>query len=189
MNLISIFLTSIFVENIILSKFLGIDFLFNMLSSKKKLFGVVFATFIITIVSNLTSYFIYYNVLVPNNIEYLKTITFVIVILFIIGIVNIIIKKQFHNFAKSLDDYMPLVLSNSIILGTALLIVQNEYHFNEAFVYTLGGCAGYVIVAYVFSTINERLERSPIPINYRGLPIYLILASITAMVFTRYIIG
>jgi Na+-translocating ferredoxin:NAD+ oxidoreductase RnfA subunit len=189
MNLISLFITSIFSENIILSKVLGINSSFQDLKDRGKAFkiGVLF-TIIVTIASTL-SYFLYHYVLEPNNIEYLKIICFITIITFISIVCLALIKLISTSLYETLNSYILFIILNSGVFGIILLSIQNEYKLPEVLIYSLGSGTGYLLVTYIFSTINGRLGRAPIIRGFKGLPIMLITLFIISLIFTRYIGG
>lgn len=189
MSIISLFITSILTENIILSRFLGMCPFFGVSKQEKGTLGMGIAVILIVTLSSLTTYFIYYNVLVPSKTEYLKTILFILVIASFVQILDIIMKRFFKSLHKTLGIYLPLITTNCAVLGIVLLNIQNDYTILEVLAYSLGSSMGYMLVIYIFSTIRERMEHAPIIKSFRGLPIAFITAFIMALVFTRYIGG
>jgi electron transport complex protein RnfA len=189
MNLISLFITSILSGNIILSKALGINSSFEELKDRGESFklGILF-TIVVTL-SSTFSYLLYHYVLEPNNIEYLKIISLIIIIILISIICMAIIKLISTSLYTSLNTYISLIILNSGVFGIILLSIQNEYKFEEVLIYSLGSSIGYLLITYIFSTINGRLGRAPIIRGFKGLPIILITLFIMSLIFTRYIAG
>jgi electron transport complex protein RnfA len=187
MNLISLFITSILAENIILNRFLGMCSFFGVSKSEKGSIGMGIAVTLVVTLSSLVTYFLYYNILVPSDSEYLTTIIFILVIASFVQLIDIIIKKFFKPLRDTLGIYLPLISTNCAVFGIVLLNIYNEYTLSEVLIYALGSSIGYMIVIYIFSTIRERLDHAPIIRNFKGLPIAFITAFIMALVFTRYI--
>lgn len=187
MNLISLFITSILTENIILNRFLGMCPFFGVSQDEKGTTGMGFAVTLIITLSSLTTYFLYYYVLVPSDTEYLKTITFILVIAAFVQLLEIIIKKYAPSLYNLLGLYLPLITTNCAVLGVVLINIQNEYDLPSVLTYSLGTSLGYFLVIYIFGTIRDRMSQSPIIKSFKGLPIALITAFIMALVFTRYI--
>lgn len=186
MSLISIFITSILTENIILTKFLGMCPFFGISRSEKGALGMGLAVILVTFLSSLTTYFLYYQVLVPSDTEYLKTLVFILVMAGFVQLLDIILKRFAKKIHKLLGAYLPLIATNCAIFGVVLLNIASEYTLSQTITYSLGSSIGYLLVIYVFSGIRERLEYAPIPRSFRGLPIAFIIAFIMALIFSRY---
>jgi electron transport complex protein RnfA len=189
MNLISLFITSVLTENIVLNKFLGMCPFFGVSKKEKGALGMGVAIVLVVTLSSLTTYFIYYNVLVPSKTEYLKTILFILVIASFVQLLDIIIKKFFTTLKDLFGIYLPLITTNCAVLGIVLLNIQNDYNIYEVLTFALGSSIGYMLVIYIFGTMRERLEHAPIIKSFKGLPIAFITAFIMALIFTRYIGG
>lgn len=189
MNLISLFITSVLTENIILSKFLGMCPFFGISKKEEGTLGMGIAVVLVVMLSSLTTYYIYYYVLVPSHTTYLKTILFILVIASFVQLFDIIIKRFFLKLHKLLGIYLPLITTNCAVLGIVLLNIQKEYAFSEVIIYSLGSSLGYMLIIYIFSTIRERLDTAPITRSFKGLPIAFITAFVMALVFARYIGG
>ena len=187
MNLISLLITSILTENIVLTKFLGIcPFIGTSNKEKNALMMGLSVTGVVTI-SGLITYALYYYVLVPTDTTYLKTIVFILVIASMVQIVEIIIKNKFQNLYDALGIYLPLITTNCAVLGTVLLNINSEFTFLEMLIFSFGSGIGFTLVIYIFATIRERLEISNVPKSFKGTPIALITAAIMALIFGRYI--
>lgn len=186
MSLVSLFITSILTENIILSRFLGMCPFFGVSKNQKGTLGMGLAIILVVTLSSVTTYFLYYNVLVPSDAEYLKTILFILVIASFVQLLDIVIKRFFKSLHNTMGIYLPLITTNCAVFGIVLLNIQSEYSISEVLVYSLGSSTGYMLVLYIFSTIRERIERAPIIRCFRGLPIAFITAFIMALVFARY---
>lgn len=189
MSFISLFVTSILTENIVLSRFLGMCPFFGVSKNERGTFGMGLAVMVVVTLSSLTTYFLYYNVLVPSHTEYLKTILFILVIASFVQLLDIIIKKYNKPLYDLLGIYLPLITTNCAVLGIVLLNIQNDYTLSQVLAYSLGSSAGYMMVIYIFGTIRERLEHAPIIKSFKGLPIAFITAFVMALVFARYIGG
>ncbi|MFA5407758.1 MAG: Rnf-Nqr domain containing protein [Bacilli bacterium] len=187
MNLISLFITSVLTENIILNKFLGMCPFFGVSQKEEGTLGMGLAVTLVVTLSSLTTYFLYYSILVPSDTEYLKTILFILVIASFVQLFEMITKKFFKSLHELLGIYLPLITTNCAVLGIVLLNIQNEYTLSEVLVYAIGSSLGYLLIIYIFGTIRDRIDHSPVIKSFKGLPIALITAFIMALVFTRYI--
>lgn len=189
MNLISLFVTSILTENIVLTKFLGIcPFIGTSNKEKNALMMGISVTGVVTI-SSVITYILYYYVLVPTDTTYLKTIVFILVIASMVQIVEIIIKNKFKKLYDTLGIYLPLITTNCAVLGTVLLNINSEFTLLETLIFSFGSGIGFTLVIYIFSNIRERIEISNVPKSFKGTPIALITAAIMALIFGRYIGG
>lgn len=188
MNLISILVTSILSSNIILSRFLGICPFIGTSNKSKDAFNMGISVTLVVTLSTLITYAIYHLVLVPTDTTYLRTIIFILIIASLVQLLDIFIKKYAPKIGEELGIYLPLITTNCAILGTCLLVINNEYNLLESLLYALGSGIGFTLVIYIFSTIRERLDKSDIPASFKGTPIALIVAAIMAIIFSRYVI-
>lgn len=184
MNLISLFITSILTENIILTKFLGLCPFFGNSNKEKTAISMGICVTIITTLSSIITFIINKYILVPTNTTYLKTLMFILIIASLVQLLSIIIKNKFKKIYKSLGIYLSLITTNCAVLGVVLLNINNNYNLIETITYSLGSSLGFFLVIYVFSTIRERLNN--VPNSFKGIPIAFIIASIMALIFKRY---
>lgn len=186
MNLLNLFLTSVIIENIILTKFLGICPFIGTSNKEKGALGMGISVVIVVTFSSIITYLIYYYILVPTDTEYLKTILFILVIASMVQGLEMIIKKTIPSLHHSLGIYLPLIATNCAILGVILLNINNSYNFLEMLTFTVGSGVGFTLLIYIFATIREKLEISSIPKSFKGVPIALVTAAIMALVFGRF---
>lgn len=187
MNLISLFITGLLTENVILSKFLGIcPFMGSSNKEKTALYMGSSVTIVVTI-SSIITYLIYHYVLVPTETTYLRTLMFILVIAFMVQLIEILLKRFLPKVHKSLGIYLPLITTNCAVLGITLLNINNDFKFMEMLVYSFSSSLGFTLVIYIFSTIRERLEVCNVPKYFKGIPIALITAFIMSLLFGRYI--
>lgn len=188
MNLISLFVTSILSQNIILSRFLGICPFIGTSNKSKNAFNMGISVTLTVTLSSLITYVIYHLVLVPTKTEYLKTIMFILIIASLVQLLEILLKKFLPKVKESLGLYLPLITTNCAVLGSTLLIISNEYNLLEALIFSVGSGIGFTLVIYIFSTIRERLDNCNVPQSFKGTPIALIVAAIMAILFSRFVI-
>ena len=186
MNLISLFITSILTENIVLTKFLGLCPFFGNSNKEKNEIAMCICVTLITLLSSIITYFIYHMILIPTKTEYLTTLMFILVIASLVQIIKLIMKSKFKKMYKNLGIYLTLITTNCAVLGVVLLGINNNYNLIETIIYSLGSSLGFMMVIYVFATIRERLENEAIPKSFRGIPIAFITASIMALLFERF---
>lgn len=186
MNLISLLISSILTENIILTKFLGICPFMGTSNKEKDALGMSLAVSIVTVLSSIITYLIYNYVLIPTNTEYLQTLMFIFVIACMVQIMLIIIKNKFRKSYNSLGIYLPLITTNCAVLGITLLNVNSDFSFIQMLVYSIGSSLGFSLVIYIFSNIRENIS-DDIPGSFKGYPIAFIIAGIMALIFGRII--
>jgi len=187
MNLISLFITSLLTENIVLTKFLGLCPFFGNSSKEKNAVSMGICVTLITTISSIITFFLNKYILIPTNTTYLKTLMFILVIASLVQILVLILKNKYKKVYKNLGIYLSLITTNCAVLGVVLLNVNNANSLIETIIYSLGSGLGFMIVIYVFSTIRERLDNSDVPESFKGIPIAFITAAIMSLIFTRLI--
>ena len=195
MEYIMIIISAIFVNNILLSQFLGIcPFLgvSNKLSTATGMSGAV--CFVITLATVVT-YLLNQYLLVPFNLEFLQTIAFILVIAALVQMVEIVLKKISPSLYQALGIFLPLITTNCAVLGVAITVVTKEFTFGgeahmlnlgEAVVYALATSIGYGLAMIIFAGIREHLAMNDVPKSFKGLPIALITAGILALAFLGF---
>lgn len=181
-----IIISAIFVNNILLSQFLGIcPFLgvSNNLSTSTGMSGAV--CFVITL-STVVTWLINEYLLVPFGLVYLQTIAFILVIAALVQMVEIVLKKVSPSLYQALGIYLPLITTNCAVLGVALSVVQKEMGLGQSTVYALATSLGYGLAMILFAGIREHLAHNDVPKSFKGLPIALITAGIMAMAFLGF---
>jgi electron transport complex protein RnfA len=192
MELIAIAFGAIFVNNVVLKQFYGLCPFLGVSTKKSSALSMGMAvTFVITL-STIIAHLLYQNILVPNNIAYLSTIVFILVIASFVQLVEMVIKKFSSAIYSALGVYLPLITTNCAVLGVAIDSTVNSAKFSffdatptllQVTVYALGISIGYALVIFLFSAIREELDAYPIKRNWQGIPIALITAFIMAMIF------
>ncbi len=186
MSLFTILFTAALVNNFVLSQFLGICPFLGVSKKVETAAGMGGAVlFVITLSSAITS--VLYNfLLVPNDLQYLNTIVFIMVIAALVQFVEMVLKKMMPSLYKSLGVYLPLITTNCAVLGVALLSVQNEYTIVESIVNGVGASIGFFLAIVLMAGIREKLETSNIPEAFKGTPITLITAGLMAIAFCGF---
>lgn len=185
-NLILIVITSALVNNVVLSQFLGLcPFLgvSKKTSTAAGMGGAVF--FVITIASFVTS-IINNLVLVPNELQYLQTIVFILVIAALVQLVEMFLKKTSPALYNSLGVFLPLITTNCAVLGVALLNVQNGYTIAQGLANGIGTSLGFLISIVIMAGIREKIEANDISDSFKGAPIVLITAGLMAIAFVGF---
>lgn len=186
MEYILIIISAIFVNNVVLSQFLGIcPFLgvSNRLSTAVGMSGAV--CFVITL-ATLVTYLLNSYVLAPLHLEFLQTIAFILVIAALVQMVEIVLKKTSPSLYQALGIFLPLITTNCAVLGVAITVVSKDFDLGGALVYALATSLGYGLAMVLFAGIREHLEGNDVPEAFRGLPVALISVGIMAMAFLGF---
>lgn len=186
MELLSLAIGAILVNNIILSRFLGICPFLGVSKKSSSALGMGLAVIFVILMSSVVTFLIYHNVLVPMNIAYMDLITFILVIASLVQFVEMVLKKFMPPLYKSLGIFLPLITTNCAVLGVTLDVIKNGFGFSEMLVYSIAVPVGYLLVVYIFSAIREKLDASPLPKPFKGNSIALIVASLMALAFLGF---
>ena len=181
-----IIISSIFVNNIVLSQFLGICPFLGVSGKVSTSLGMGAAVTFVLAIASIAAYLIQYPILVPLHIEYMQTIVFILVIAALVQMVEIILKKVSPALYQALGIFLPLITTNCAVLGVAILLVQKEYNLGEAVVYAVAVAVGFTLALVLFAGLRERLELENVPKALQGVPIALITAGILAMAFMGF---
>lgn len=182
-KLMLIFISGALINNVTLNQFLGICSFLGISNKIKSSAGMGLAVIFVITVSSMVCYPIYNYILVPLDLEYLKTIVFIAVIACLVQFVEMFIKKFSRPLYNALGVYLPLITTNCAVLGVALLNAENGYDFVESTVNGFAAALGYAISIILMAGIRERMEYNDIPKSFRGFPITLITATLMAMAF------
>ena len=177
---------SAIVNNVVLSQFLGLCPFFGVSKKVNTAAGMGAAViFVITIASAVAS-LLYDYVLVPLNLDYLKTIVFILVIAALVQLVEMFLKKTSRAIYEALGIYLPLITTNCAVLGVALTNVQNGYNLLESVLCGFGTALGYTIAIVLLAGIRGRLDEEAIPAPFRGAPIVLLCAALMSIAFMGF---
>ena len=181
-----IIISSIFVNNVVLSQFLGICPFLGVSNRVGTSLGMGAAVTFVMAISSIVAYLIQYYVLVPLGIQYMQTIVFILVIAALVQMVEIILKKVSPALYQALGIFLPLITTNCVVLGIAILLVQKEYNLGESVVFATATAIGFSLALVLFAGLRERLELEDVPAGMKGMPIALLTASILAMAFMGF---
>ncbi len=185
-KLLIILLSTIFINNFVLSKFLGICPFLGVSKKVETAIGMGFAVTFVMALASVMSYFVHYFLLVPLKIEYMQTIAFILVIAALVQLVEMVLQKLVPALYQALGVYLPLITTNCAVLGVAIINITEEYNLIETLVNGIGGAIGFTLSIVLFAGIRERLETAAIPEPLKGFPIALISAGLMAIAFTGF---
>ena len=182
---LSILITAILTENFLLSKFLGSCPFLGVSKKLSTASGMSLAVIFVMLLATAVTYPIN-TLLVKNDMAYLQTIVFILVIAALVQLVEIVLKKYIPSLYSALGIYLPLITTNCAVLGVVILNVDNGYNFAESMVNSLGAGLGFMLAMVIFAGVRERLESCDIPKFMQGLPITLVAASLTSISFLGF---
>lgn len=182
---LAILLTGILTDNYILSKFLGICPFLGVSKKVNTAAGMSAAVIFVMVLATAVTYPIN-TLLMKNDMAYLQTIVFILVIAALVQLVEIILKKYMVSLYNALGIYLPLITTNCAVLGVVLLNVEEGYSFGKSIVSSLGAGLGFMVAMIMFAGVRERLEGADIPKSLQGLPITLVSASLVSMSFLGF---
>ena len=174
--------STVFINNFVLVKFLGLCPFMGVSKKISTAVGMGFATTFVLTLSSITSYLLNKYILEPLSIEYLRVISFIIMIAFVVGITQIIINKTSPMLHRSLGIFLPLITTNCAVLGVALLNI-NQSSFLNAAISGFGAAIGFTVVLIFFSYIRDRIVDADVPYPFKGSPIALITVGLMSMAF------
>lgn len=185
-KLVIILLSAVFINNYVLSKFLGICPFLGVSKNLKPAFGMSLAVIFVMLMATAATWPIQMYLLNPHDLGYLQTIVFILVIAALVQLVEIILKRYMPALHRSLGVYLPLITTNCAVLGVTILNIDEGYTFLEAMTNSLGSGLGFMLAMVMFSGVRSTMEGSDIPKNFKGLPITLIAAAITSLSFMGF---
>ena len=186
LSLVLIIITAIFVNNVVLSQFLGICPFLGVSKKIDTASGMGMAVTAVLVVSTIVTYLIQKYVLEALGLEYLQTIAFILVIAALVQMIEIVLKKTMPSLYQALGVFLPLITTNCCILGVAILVIQKDYDLLEGIVYALSTGIGFLLSMVLFAGLREQLELVNVPKAFEGVPIALVTASLLAMAFMGF---
>ena len=183
---IVILLSAVFVNNYVLSRFLGICPFLGVSKKLDSATGMSLAVIFVMLMATAATWPIQHFLLVPNDLGYLQTIVFILVIAALVQLVEIVLKRYIPSLQKSLGVYLPLITTNCAVLGVTILNITEDYDFLQSMVNSLGSGLGFFLAMVMFSGVRSKIEGADIPESFKGLPVTLIAASITSLSFLGF---
>lgn len=185
-TLFAIVIGAIFVNNVVLSQFLGICPFLGVSSKVETSAGMGMAVTFVMALSAVVTWALQHFILVPFGIEYMQTIVFILVIAALVQMVEIVLKKVSPSLYQALGIFLPLITTNCAVLGVAIIAVQKDFDLLTSVVYSTSIAVGFALALILFAGIRERLDVEDVPQGMRGVPIALITAGLLAMAFMGF---
>ena len=187
MSLLALFISAIFVNNILLARFLGCCPFLGVSSQLETAKGMGVAVIFVTTFAAIMTWLAYTFILVPLGLEYLYTLSFILIIAALVQFVEIVLKKVMPALYKSLGIFLPLITTNCAVLGVAVINMNEKYTLVESIVNALGSSAGFLLAIVLMAGIRERIEMSTeMPRCLRGLPIAIVTAGLMSIAFMGF---
>ena len=186
MSYFLIVITAIFVNNIVLAQFLGICPFLGVSKKIDTALGMSAAVAFVMTRATICTYLIEYYVLRQFHIEYLQTITYILVIATLVQLIEIILKKVLPVLYQALGVFLPLITTNCTILGVAIVVIQKEYNMLESVVFALSTSIGFGLALVLFAGLREHLSLVKVPKGMQGMPVALVVAGLLAMAFMGF---
>ena len=186
MEFLLIFISAIFVNNIVLSQFLGICPFLGVSKKVSTSLGMSAAVAFVLTLATIVTYILQKSVLEAFHLEYLQTIAFILVIASLVQMVEIVMKKVAPALYQALGIFLPLITTNCAVLGVAILVIQKDYTLLESVVYALSSAIGFGLSLTVFAGLREQLEMVNVPNGVKGTAIVLITAGLLSLAFMGF---
>lgn len=185
-NYLIIFVSAIFINNIVLSRFLGVCPFLGVSKKTSTAIGMGGAVLFVMTIATIVTFLIYHYLLVPFNLVFLQTVAYILVIAFLVQVVEIVLKKVSPDLYQALGVFLPLITTNCAILGVAILVIQTDYNLMESVVFAVANAIGFSLAIVLFSSLRERLDMMDVPPAMKGVPAALIVAGILSMAFMGF---
>ncbi len=185
-TLFAIIIGAIFVNNVVLSQFLGICPFLGVSSKVETSLGMSMAVTFVMALAAVVTWCLHHYILIPFGIEYMQTISFILVIAALVQMVEIVLKKVSPSLYQALGIFLPLITTNCAVLGVAIISIQKDFDLVTSVIYSVSIAIGFALALVLFAGIRERLEVEDVPQAFRGVPIALITAGLLAMAFMGF---
>ena len=187
MDLLLIFINAMLINNFVLSRFLGICGFLGVSKKRDASIGMGFAVLFVMVIASLGTWTVYNFLLKPNDLDYLKTVAFILVIAALVQFVEMVVKKISPALYDALGIYLPLITTNCAVLGVTFLNVQDDLSLAGSLTNAVGAALGFFLAIVLMASIREKLDRvSSVPRAFQGLPIALVTAGLMAISFLGF---
>lgn len=177
---------AVLVNNFVLARFLGICPFLGVSRKVETAVGMGMAVIFVMTVASVVTYFVQQYLLLPFDLEYLKTIAFILVIAALVQFVEMVIQKTSPALYSSLGIFLPLITTNCAVLGVAILTVQKEFTFVQTAVFGFAASVGFTLALVLFAGLRERIALARVPAVFKGTPIGLITAGLLSLAFMGF---
>ena len=186
MSSTSIFISACLINNIILIKFIGLCSFFGLSKNLKNSLGMGIAVTFVTVIAVVVSWLIYHLVLMPLDLVFLRTGTFILTIATLVQLVEMFLKKYVPPLYRGMGIYLPLITTNCAILAVTFLNIDYELNLSKSIIHGIGIAVGFTLAIILFAGLRERIMTAPIPRALQGYPIAFFLASLMSLAFLGF---
>jgi len=183
---IMILIGTVFVNNIVLVKILGLCPFMGVSKKLEASIGMAGATALVLSIGSMTSWGINHYLLEPNNLQYLRTLSFIVIIAGVVQLTEMVMEKNFPPLYQGLGIFLPLITTNCAVLGIPLLNAQASHSFVESLFFGLGGAIGFSLVLILFASMRERLEAADVTKVFQGSAIAMVTAALMSLAFMGF---
>jgi len=186
MEYILIIISAVFINNVVLAQFLGVCPFLGVSNKVNTAIGMTGAVVFVMVLATIVTYLIQTYVLEKLGISFMQTITFILVIAFLVQMVEIILKKTSQSLYQALGIFLPLITTNCAVLCVSILVIKKNYNLLEAVIYSASTAIGFGLSLIILAGIREQLDLMNIPKGMKGVPISLVIAGILALAFMGF---
>ncbi|MBE0378472.1 electron transport complex subunit RsxA [Pseudoalteromonas prydzensis] len=177
---------TVLVNNFVLVQFLGLCPFMGVSGKLDTAIGMSLATTFVLTLASVTSYLVHHYILVPLDITYLRTMSFILVIAVVVQFTEMVVRKTSPTLYRLLGIFLPLITTNCAVLGVALLNIKEDHSFLQSAVYGFGAAVGFSMVLVLFAALRERLNAADVPTPFKGASIAMITAGLMSMAFMGF---
>ena len=178
--------STVLVNNFVLVKFLGLCPFMGVSGKLESAIGMSFATTFVLTIAAMSSYLVETYILTPLGLEYLRTLSFILVIAVVVQFTEMVVHKTSPSLYRLLGIYLPLITTNCAVLGVALLNINEKHNFIESAIYGFGAAVGFSLVLILFAAMRERIAAANVPAPFKGTSIAMITAGLMALAFMGF---
>ena len=178
--------STVLVNNFVLVKFLGLCPFMGVSGKLESAIGMSFATTFVLTIAAMSSYLVETYILTPLGLEYLRTLSFILVIAVVVQFTEMVVHKTSPSLYRLLGIYLPLITTNCAVLGVALLNINEKHNFIESAIYGFGAAVGFSLVLILFAAMRERIAAAKVPAPFKGTSIAMITAGLMALAFMGF---
>ncbi|MFC4699785.1 electron transport complex subunit RsxA [Glaciecola siphonariae] len=185
-EILLLLLSTVLVNNFVLVQFLGLCPFMGVSGKLETAIGMSMATTFVLTIASMSSYLVESYILQPLGIEYLRTLSFILVIAVVVQFTEMVVRKTSPSLYRLLGIFLPLITTNCAVLGVALLNTTKQHNFLESIVYGFGAAVGFSFVLILFSAMRERLSAADVPVPFKGASIAMITAGLMSLAFMGF---
>lgn len=186
MELAKIFLAALLIDNFVLMRFLALCSYVGMSSDVDQSVGMGIAVTFVTVLATAVTWPMFYYILIPLNLSFLKILVFILVIAALVQLVEFFLKKNIPSLYAAMGIYLPLITTNCAILAVTFDVIDKNFNFVSSMVYAVGGSMGYLLALVLLAGVRERIKNSPVPKFLQGTPILFVATALMAVGFMGF---